>query len=228
MKEKKIVYNGVSLLVNMESDADASVLNEIFVEREYRILEPIIQNSKGVVVDIGAHIGLFCLYVRAFNRDVKIYAFEPGSGNFQLLKKNLKRNHFEKNIIAKNLAVAGEEGTCELYLSPDSHNHSLLKFGTKLGTEKVGAVSLSKILDKTGVVDLIKMDCEGAEFEIIRSLKKHDFERVKNFYLEYHKYSPELNEEEIKDILMKNSYKVKVLPSHYDRRLGFIFGFSAI
>lgn len=219
---KKFYYNKIPLIAELNSAADESVWNEIFIEKEYRLLEEIIKKASLPIIDIGAHIGLFCLYVRALNPNARIHAYEPGTENFQTLKKNLLRNHFEKNIIAKNLAVAANGGPRSLYISLDSHNHSLINYQKTAVIEKISAISLPKILEKTGPVDLVKMDCEGAEFEILPSLSKDDFSKIKSLYLEYHEYAEDLHFGDLQKILQKNFSRIQVHPSHYDRRMGFI------
>jgi len=224
MSIRDFKYNKKRISIELNSEADESVFNEIFIERDYKALEEIIKGTVNPVIDIGAHIGVFVVYVRALNLNVPIFAYEPEEENFKALKNNLKLNHCEKNIIAKNLAVAGEEAVKTLYISQDSHNHSLVN--PTENSKKTQTTTLQKILQKTGVCDLVKMDCEGAEFEILRSMGPADFRKIKNIYVEYHEYLPELKSAGLKQILEKNGFKVKLTPSHYDKRMGFLFASS--
>jgi len=127
MHRKTFIYNKKQVIADLNSDADESVFNEIFLEKDYRPVEEIIKRAKNPVIDIGAHIGLFSIYVRTINPTVIIFAYEPEKANFQALKSNLKLNHVEANIIVKNLAVGAREGEKALYISPDSHNHSFVQ-----------------------------------------------------------------------------------------------------
>jgi FkbM family methyltransferase len=224
MPIKYFKYNRKQISVELNSDADESVFNEIFVERDYKSLEEIISNAKNPIIDIGAHIGLFSIYVRTLNTDVIIFDYEPEENNFKALKENFRLNHLEKNMVAKNLAVGESEGVKTLYVSQDSHNHSLVQSTER--SQKVQATTISKILQKAGTVDLVKMDCEGAEFEIIKSMTKEDFGKIKNIYIEYHEYLPELKSAELKKIFEQNGFKTKSSPSHYDKRMGFLFASS--
>lgn len=224
MPIKDFKYNKRSIFVKLNSDADESVFNEIFIERDYKSLEEIIKNAKAPILDIGAHIGLFSIYVRTLNSEVAIFAYEPEENNFETLKENFRLNHLDKNIVAKNVAVSATEEQKILYISQDSHNHSLVQ---STGTsQKVQATPLTKILQKAGTVDLVKMDCEGAEFEIIKSMTKEDFGKIKNIYIEYHEYLPELKSAELKQIFEQNGFKTKIAPSYYDKRMGFLFASS--
>ncbi|PIZ75530.1 hypothetical protein COY05_03770 [Candidatus Peregrinibacteria bacterium CG_4_10_14_0_2_um_filter_38_24] len=227
-KHVKIFGKDVEVLV--ETDADNSVFEEIFVDRDYGVCDEVMRKASGAILDIGAHKGYFSIYASVLNSVVKIFAYEPEEKNFVVLKENLKMNRV-KNVFAKNVAVNGNDGMCELFLSEDSHNHSVVGKGV---SKKVNCVSLQTIVEKhlaregCGFVDLVKMDCEGAEFEIFESLDSYVggteiFKKIKSFCLEYHEFLPEMRAERLVNILKKYGYKVEVKKSHYDSRMGMIW-----
>ncbi|MBI4234864.1 FkbM family methyltransferase, partial [Candidatus Peregrinibacteria bacterium] len=113
---------GRELSLNLPDKAAFWVFEEIFENRDYRLLDEILKSAK-VVFDVGAHVGLFSIYAGLLNDRVKIYAFEPIEDNFLILKENLKKNGI-KNVIAKNLALGSVSGMREIYVNEDSHNHS--------------------------------------------------------------------------------------------------------
>lgn len=215
---KSVKILGREVALNVFSEADNSVFEEIFRDLDYKILEEKIRMAGDLIVDIGAHKGYFSIYAAIINSAVPIFAYEPESDNFKWLKENLKLNRI-KNVMPKNVAVFSREGTLELHLSEDSHNHSLFGEGV---AKRVEAISLNKILGKVRVCDLVKMDCEGAEFAILENLEKENFAKVKMFYVEYHEYEPEMQWRELKKIFEKNGFKVRVFPSRYDGRMGFV------
>ncbi len=210
---KQIIYNKTSVKIIIRSDADDSVFNEIFVEREYKNVEPIIKNAKTQIIDIGGHTGMFSIYARTLNPNVPILTFEPENQNYKHLNENLKLNHI-KNIKTKNLAVSNKEGQTTLFLSEDSHNHSLIKKFEK--TQITQTTTLEKII-KTPA-DLVKMDCEGAEFEIIEKTPLKTLRLIKNFYIEYHTKDPK----PITQKLQKAGFRAKISPSHYESSMGII------
>ncbi|MDP2642356.1 MAG: FkbM family methyltransferase [Candidatus Peregrinibacteria bacterium] len=242
-KHVKIFGKDIEVLV--ESDADNSVFEEIFVDRDYGICDDVIKKAgvsggNGAILDIGAHKGYFSIYASVLNGGrgeqagkagvVKIFAYEPEEKNFAVLKENLKMNRV-KNVFAKNVAVNGNDGMCELFLSEDSHNHSVIGEGV---SRKVNSVSFQTIVEKHLVreecenIDLVKMDCEGAEFEILESLDSYVnaveiFKKIKSFCVEYHEFLPEMRAEKLVNILKKYGYKVDAKKSHYDNRMGMIW-----
>lgn len=220
---KSVVFNKSALTFELVDEADVSVFGEIFIEREYRVLDELVTSASDAVIDIGAHKGLFTAYVRALNGEVPIFAFEPEEVNFSFLKKNLVRNHV-KNVFAKNLAVSGVVGQCKLYLSADSHNHSLMVASEVVGEKLVQCTTLEEVF-RRNVIErcaLVKLDCEGSEFTILDGLSREVFSKIAVFYIEYHRFSEEMRPELLRGILQKNGFKVQVRESPYDKKLGFI------
>lgn len=219
---KETILNKKRIIIETNGDADESVFHEIFTERGYQDVDQEIKNAKSTILDIGAHIGAFSVYAHALNPTVKIFAFEPEERNYQLLKRNLKANN-ATNVMPKNIAIAAQEGQKTLHISEDSHNHSLdANAKNIISSKKVQAASLDKIVEKLTKVDLVKMDCEGAEFEIMPSLSQQSFAKIDAFTIEYHEYSLGNNPKDLKQILERNKFKVQISQSKYDKRMGFI------
>lgn len=237
-KHVKIFGKDIEILV--ESDADNSVFEEIFTDRDYAVCDEAIKKAGagggvgGAILDIGAHKGYFSIYASVLNNVVKIFAYEPEEKNFAVLKENLKMNRV-KNVFAKNVAVCGNDGVRELFLSEDSHNHSVVgeAFGGDV-SRKVNCVSFATIIEKHLAkegcenVALVKMDCEGAEFEILESADSsvngvEIFKKIKSFCIEYHEFLPEMKARRLVDVLKKHGYKVDARTSRYDRRMGMIW-----
>ena len=198
---------------------DLMALTNVWMINEYEI-EDFEINANDTVIDIGAHIGLFSLLVSQLCKTGKILSFEPISENFDLLVSNLKLNHIE-NILPFNMAVSKNLGRLELFLNNDQSAHSI--FSKNLKSISVESTSLQKIFDENKISSckLLKLDCEGAEYEIIDSLPPECFDKIQNMAIEYHlaDTKPEL----VKNLIakIKNAgFKIKTRP-HYDD-MGFL------
>ncbi len=221
--QKRIKFEGRELVFDLPTEADQSVFEEIFRDREYRELEDILRKAE-VVLDLGAHKGIFSVYASVLGVE-QIYTFEPDVDNFAAMKEHLKMNGV-KNVLAKNVAVAGVSGERELYLSEDSHNHSLIGGGDAV---KVRATTVTDILRKFRIesVDLLKMDIEGAEFEVLQAMGAEDFSRIDNLFVEYHELSSEVKVSQLREILKFHQYAVVQRVSVYDKRMGYLIARSA-
>ena len=223
--QKKAIINGKSIQLTLRSDADESVFNEVLIDRDYRILDEAIQKAK-TIIDVGAHIGAFSIYAATINPNAQITAYEPELSNFKALKENLKLNH-TANITPKNLAVAGKQGQRTFYISEDSHNHSLTQDLPNQASEtSIQTTTLTQIIQKHGHIDLLKIDCEGAEFEIFAEAgSTHEaLVQIALIHLEYHEYEHQV--QELEKILQSAGFKTKRTPSHYDKRMGYIIAKS--
>src|SRR3989339_1463546 len=116
-----IKFKDKKIDVELRDEVDRSVANEIFKFREYRSAESAIESAKLPILDVGAHIGLFSLYVRALNPTVPIIALEPEVNNFKRLEKTIAENQIE-NIQLECLALSSKSGQGNLIVSNDSQN----------------------------------------------------------------------------------------------------------
>lgn len=224
--QKEIKIFGQTVRLNMRNDGDYAIAHELFLDHQYRYCDEVIRKAENAIIDIGGHLGFFSLYASLLNPRVPIYSFEPHNGNFELLKKNLKENRV-KNVTAKNLAVSDQVGEVELLISQEDLNHSIVHAIEPTNeVQKAQSTTLEKILSRheLGQVDLLKIDCEGAEFPIIEDSPSTVFEKLSNIFLEYHDWVPNGNHRRLKKFLEGQGYKVQDFPNSKMPELGFLWG----
>jgi FkbM family methyltransferase len=151
---------------------------EIFGAEIYKFNTP---NKTGVILDCGANIGISTLYFALHNPLSTVYAFEPDKAIFELLTKNVQDNQLT-NVVLNNQAVWTDN--CELSFSNKGSEASQIDI-TGASNTKVNAIQLSTFLAKFEKVDFIKMDIEGAEYEVIQDCADQ-LNKVENLFLEYH------------------------------------------
>jgi FkbM family methyltransferase len=162
-------------------------LNEIYLHRVYDIPGMDISTFRHVL-DFGANMGVFALYVAAHAPDAVIACFEPSSENFRFLERNLVANGLRAR--AYRMAVSS---TCEprrLSLSGDAGEYTLTRQSDIF--EIVDCADLGKVFEITGfkVCDFLKMDVEGEELAILHSAPIHVLRRIRAMAMEWHD-SPE-------------------------------------
>lgn len=159
-------------------------LKEIFIKEPYKQeLGP-----KPFILDCGANIGLSVLYLKQLFPDAEIVAFEPDELNFDLLTKNVDSFGLQGVTLRKE-AVWKEETV--LKFSSESTMGSKITAESTGHTRDVKAIRLKDYLSRP--VDFLKMDIEGAEYEVVMDLADQ-LHQVKNFFLEYHGTYAQQNE----------------------------------
>jgi FkbM family methyltransferase len=149
------------------------------------------------VIDIGANQGWFTL--RAASKGVKVVSFEPSKVNFGILLENVEQNQFSHLVKCFNCAVSGNSGTTTFSQGIDSLGRLLSTTGTitetdtnRGGVDKrsviVSTTTLDEIFEtnKIEVCDLLKLDCEGSEYDIISATSLATLRKIRNIALEYH------------------------------------------
>jgi FkbM family methyltransferase len=167
-------------------------VNELDNKEHFYYIKNMNFKKGDVVLDIGANIGIFSIYLAKLFPEVKIYAFEPVKKTYNDLLKNIELNNI-KNIKAFNLAVNKDAREIQMiYLEeasdcsfmadldvPRLTNRSNIK--NNVVVEKVPGITLDGILkdNKIQKVKLLKIDTEGAEDEILRASKRlNDIEYI--------------------------------------------------
>jgi len=178
-------------------------------------------NNDDVIIDVGAHIGLFALFASQFCKNGKIFCYEPIKENYKILIENIEMNQIQ-NIFPNNLAVTKETSRVKIFLNDDQSGHSM--FIQNKNFVEVDSKSLSDIFIDNGIkeCDFLKLDCEGAEYEIIESLPSDLFTKINKTAIEYHMVDtkPELLEQLINK-LKQFSFSVHTRSLFAD--IGFLF-----
>jgi FkbM family methyltransferase len=158
---------------------------EIFRDSHYDV--PIGWASIEHVLDVGSHVGAFTIWVAARAPRARITAFEPEPRNFGDLRLNVERNDLADRVSLVNAAVGAEAGTRTLRVRRRRDTSSLAPPGAS-GSTEVDCVALEDVLTEheSPRIDVLKLDCEGAEWEILRSLDTQKLRRVAHILLECH------------------------------------------
>ena len=158
---------------------------EVLMRRDYGV-----PRDERVIVDLGASIGVFAVFAALAAPRAVVHAYEPEPDAFELLTRNVALNGLGDRIVCAQLAVgAGSEPRTLHVGGPD------LYFPTLNGPPDspadritVGCTTLSEILHDRALetVDLLKVDVEGAEYELIYATPMADLERIAEIRLEVH------------------------------------------
>ena len=172
------------------SMADLFVLREVLVEETYRDVLPLLPQRGLRVLDIGANLGSFTIWLSQTAKVDEAFCFEPEPDSFRLLRFNLANNScgFAR---ALDSAVGGQSRAAQIALKEDSPGGTnIYRTPPDPGHHQGNAIQVvgfSEWLRQTpGLFDLLKMDCEGSEWEIVRETSQPEFARFGVIVAEVH------------------------------------------
>jgi len=137
------------------------------------------------VLDVGTSIGDTVVYF-ALRGARQVVAFEPYPFPYGYALKNLEANGL-KNVKVINAGVSGHDGTVKV-TKGETTIGSDLNASDEPNAVEVPIYSLDRVLEEYGPFDVIKMDCEGCEYDAIASSKR--IGEINQIQIEYH-YGPE-------------------------------------
>lgn len=164
-----------------EHPHDIITIFVVFVRKDYGNIPP-----HGSVIDIGANIGVFSLYAAHCGKSVRVLAYEPNSESFQYLLNNIKANHLERIIVPHRLAVTGVRSGMVRFPKKSSMYNAIIEGESATDFEEVETTSLSIMLSDIEKIDLLKLDCEGAEYDILMKSDQNVFNKISAIRMEYH------------------------------------------
>lgn len=160
------------------------------------------------VIDIGSNIGDSSIYF-ALRGANKVIALEPFSKNYEMAKKNIESNNLTKRITILLAGCASNHGYMSMdpdYKSDVSSTVSKVLEGHANDELMVPLLTLDDILKDNNVATreiVLKMDCEGCEYETILSASKETLQKFTHIQIEYHN-----GYENLKEKLEKSGFDV--------------------
>lgn len=153
------------------------LFRDIILDDEYSLQALQVDEIRNVV-DVGANVGIFSIAARVNFPEAEIHAYEPNPDNLPHLKSQAE----SLGLSVYEEAVSFKDGSCGL-VSSYRHDTSARM---ALGEGEIKVSGLSTILDRfsSRSVDLLKLDCEGSEFQILRD--SENLQYFKYVTLEYH------------------------------------------
>ena len=166
-----------------QSDA-LFLVHEIFVNAAYAFES---SNPRPRIVDCGANIGMAVLFFKAFRPDAEVIAFEPDPITFARLARTIEMNGL-RDVRLENAAVGHKDGTVAFYYNRSDSGSMTASVESSRGgdaRQEVRAVRLSAWIQEP--VDFLKLDVEGAEYDVVRDLIDTDAIRwIRDTVIEYH------------------------------------------
>lgn len=160
-----------------------SLFDEVIAKNTYKLTQEQVHNT--AVIDIGANQGMFSILAASLGAP-EVLACEPVSAICELLRHNVNKTGLDKVVQVVQAAVGGKpSGPMTIGVHDDSGYNSLYKPGN-FG-EMVNTTTLAELISKVSHKHVyLKMDCEGAEYDILFDSEPGVFDRVSRIAVEIH------------------------------------------
>lgn len=220
-------FRGRDTRMLVRSRMDAWSVKETFLDRFYtRYSEEILPHW--TIVDIGAAIGEFTIFAALRAAQGQVLAYEPNPRSFSLLQENLRLNGIH-NVRAVNAGVWSRAGTMTL----DGANGEPLQAQTQFtetaseNGQSIPVVSLEQVVQEFTPrgIDLLKLDCEGAEYPILFSAAPETLNAVSRIVMEYHDLDARQNHGALAAFLKKAGFEVRLHANRVHKEIGYLYAF---
>ena len=139
-------------------------------------------NSESVVIDGGGYEGEFIDNV-LINFGSEVESYEPLEKEFNNLNNKYINND---KVKIYNFAIFSKN--TDLYLNQEGISSYIVKDKHGKNTIKIKAIDIVEIINKKKKIDLLKLNVEGAEYDILnRIIKTNNLNNIKSFLIQYHK-----------------------------------------
>jgi FkbM family methyltransferase len=182
-------------LVSAPEEPLINLIEEVFVDDCYRLAGLRLRPGE-VLVDIGANVGTFALAAAGAFPQAPIICLEPEPKAYAFLEQNVRRNRLPQ-VRTINTACGGSSGERILYARRLQMNAptalSTLYTADNYGSEfvreaMVPVISLDRLFGEYEINNcgMLKLDCEGSEYEILLNASRDTLTRIRHIAMEYH------------------------------------------
>lgn len=191
---RSIEWQGMKLYYRPGSSDPWAIYNHLMKPRERDEYAPprempLRPDEVKTVLDIGANVGATALYFSHIFPNAQIYAFEPAPDNFAVLERNIANS---KRIRGFNFGLGAADAALELYHSDNPVNfggYSLHPTGSDTSKKvQIQVRNVATVLAELSLenVDVVKVDTEGAEWDILTAFPQSILQTAKYITGELH------------------------------------------
>ena len=202
-----LIINGNKFYFDFNTRHDYPTFWEIFINKDYDKIDECKISNDDVVLDIGGNCGFFALY-SIQNGASKVYSVEPVKTSFEQIVK--LSNNFPE-IIPINKAVSETNGTVIMSVDEESSatncvTHYSEMFGGNSNKEIVDSININDLLlNIKEKINFMKVDCEGSEFELFKTISDDNLKKIDMIIVEVH---GDVIEKFVSDRLIHSGFKL--------------------
>jgi len=194
-----VLWDGTQLTHPAGREGLLEALQEIWLERVYTggFYRP---SDGDVIVDAGANVGIFSIFMARQNRRCRVVALEPFAENFRYLQNNITRAGL-RNVTCCETALGAAFGEAQMQaVGTRSLDHVLTASSPELRAASlelearasqpgtVAVIPLSGLFELASAdeIDFLKVDIEGSERDVFAAASPDVLRRIHRIAMEYH------------------------------------------
>lgn len=212
--------------LRVEAPTDISLLRqvrEVWFRDCYHVRS---LSGAATIVDVGANIGMFSLHAGTNLPGARLIALEPSVRAYGFLCRNLEQNG--RKVRTLNCAAGATSSEADLYWRGSEVLNTLFSRdplgGRPVAYARTPVVSLDELFRTENIetCDLLKLDCEGAEYDVVFHASSKTLARIRRVAMEYHIGFNEHSPEQMQAFLEAHEFEVKTLAAR-DDGTGYIY-----
>jgi FkbM family methyltransferase len=210
-----LIWDGATYLA--DNPEEIYILREIYLSGDYDFASA----DSSVVIDVGANVGFTSIFLADANPDVIIVACEPIELNFKKALRNFAENpHLSNRITLHNIGLFSEDGERMITSGVGERGRSSMVIDRSYDSHTVTENIPVKVRRASGFIRMVrelypdrriivKMDCEGSEYNILRNLKNDGaLNLISAFMMEWHNVGGGDNATFIREFFMHSGFDV--------------------
>jgi FkbM family methyltransferase len=222
LKWLQLRKSGIQMAVRGKMDVWS--VKEALIDRFYQRYGSEI-GSNWIIADVGAAIGEFTIPASLAAVEGRVLAFEPNPGSLDILRQNLRVNNV-RNAQVFSLGVWSEAGNIMLDFSTGEplQARSMAPDGNG-ASQGMPTITLEGLINEYagGHLDLLKLDCEGAEYPILLSAPSKTLRAIDRVVMEYHDLDKERSHASLVRLFEANGFQVRLHGNFAHRELGYLY-----
>jgi FkbM family methyltransferase len=165
---------------------DAGDVFSVYVHQDYS-RHPVDWGSLGTIVDVGSTVGSFTIWAAKKATRARLYAVEPNPEVYPFLARNIEANGLSSRANILRIAVGSVSGY-GVMVEADYSTLATVRRDSTTSHSGVRIATLDELMSEMGdgSCDLLKLDCEGAEYDILLGCSDEGLRRVRTIICEYH------------------------------------------
>ena len=185
--DRLVFWNGRKIVHPPHRGGLLPIVLEMYYDNVYRIGEFYQPKPGEVVVDVGAHVGLFTLRLLEVEPRCRVVAIEPSPENFACLQTNLEP--VRNKVHLHNLGVGADFGKVKMMDLPTNRSFDARTMpADDRDVTAVDRVPLFHLFQLAGTdqLSLVKMDIEGGEYDTFSNVDPSLLKGIERLAMEYH------------------------------------------